>query len=74
MGLKPLGSENRRFRYAVDDDESPASIVDVVCAPAGPTGQLGAGTVHHLHGARPTTRISANGGTCWCGPASTCRR
>jgi glyoxalase family protein len=48
MGLRPVGNENRRFRYAIDDEESPASIVDVICAPAGPTGQLGAGTVHHL--------------------------
>jgi len=48
LGLKPIGVENRRFRYAVDDEESPASIVDVVCAPAGPAGQVGAGTVHHL--------------------------
>ena len=48
MGLKPIGNQDSRFRYVLDDAQSPASIVDVVCAPAGPHGQLGAGTVHHI--------------------------
>lgn len=47
MGLRPVATEGNRFRY-----EAPGShlgrIVDIVCAPDGPHGQLGTGTVHHI--------------------------
>ena len=48
LGLRPLGSENRRFRYTVHEAAAPSAIIDVVCAPAGPVGLAGAGTVHHV--------------------------
>ena len=47
MGLRFVGSEGNRFRYAAAGAVVSA-IVDVVCAPDGPTGRLGAGTVHHI--------------------------
>jgi glyoxalase family protein len=47
MGLRFVGSEENRFRYAADPAEGGA-IVDVLCAPDGKPGRLGAGTVHHI--------------------------
>jgi glyoxalase family protein len=50
MGLRFVGSEGNRFRYACAafDAGDAGAIVDVVCAPDGATGRLGAGTVHHI--------------------------
>lgn len=47
MGLQPVGTEGNRFRYQAPGG-NPGAMVDVVCAPDGPHGQLGAGTVHHI--------------------------
>jgi len=47
MGLKSVTSEGNRFRFAAGMPGAGA-IVDVVCSPDGSTGELGAGTVHHI--------------------------
>src|SRR5262245_12699162 len=47
MGFALVGSEGNRFRYHAAGDEN-AAIVDLVCAPGGPHGRLGTGTVHHI--------------------------
>jgi glyoxalase family protein len=47
MGLRPVGSEGNRFRYAAAEGGAGA-IVDVICTPDGKFGRLGAGTVHHI--------------------------
>ena len=47
MGFKLAGQEGNRFRYAVGSGE-PGSVVDVLCAPAGPAGRGSVGTVHHI--------------------------
>jgi glyoxalase family protein len=47
MGFRLVGSEGNRYRYQTASG-SAASTVDVVCAPDGRPGRLGAGTVHHI--------------------------
>ena len=47
MGMRLIGSEGNRFRYAAESAGAGA-IVDVVCTPDGRAGRLGAGTVHHI--------------------------
>ena len=47
MGFSLVGSEGNRFRYRAPGDED-AAIVDLLCAPGGRFGRLGAGTVHHI--------------------------
>lgn len=47
MGFTPIGSEQNRFRYQAATS-GPASIVDLLCTPAGMPGTLGAGIVHHV--------------------------
>jgi glyoxalase family protein len=47
MGLREAGSEGNRFRYRFESGGA-AAIVDVVSAPDGKPGRLGAGTVHHI--------------------------
>jgi glyoxalase family protein len=47
MGLQRVATEGGRFRYQAPGG-NPGSIVDIVCAPDGAPGQLGAGTVHHI--------------------------
>jgi glyoxalase family protein len=47
MGLRLVGSEGNRFRYAAAAPGAGA-IVDIVCAPDGRSGRAGAGTVHHI--------------------------
>jgi glyoxalase family protein len=47
MGMRFVGQEGNRFRYKAASSEAGA-IVDVVCAPGGRAGRLGAGTVHHI--------------------------
>jgi catechol 2,3-dioxygenase-like lactoylglutathione lyase family enzyme len=47
MGLRFVGQEGNRFRYAASSSVAGA-IVDVVCSPDGRRGRLGAGIVHHF--------------------------
>ncbi|MGE0866128.1 MAG: ring-cleaving dioxygenase [Vicinamibacterales bacterium] len=47
MGLRLVGNESNRYRYAAADG-TPGAIVDVVCSPDGRAGRSGAGTVHHI--------------------------
>ena len=47
MGLRLVGNDGSRFRYAANSGRS-AAVVDVVCTPDGRQGRLGAGTVHHI--------------------------
>ena len=47
MGLRCVGSEGNRFRYAAAAGTAGA-IVDVICSPDGRAGRLGAGTIHHI--------------------------
>ena len=47
MGLRFIGQDENRFRYAVTAS-GPGRIVDVVCSPDGRRGRLGAGIVHHI--------------------------
>jgi catechol 2,3-dioxygenase-like lactoylglutathione lyase family enzyme len=47
MGFSLLGQEENRFRYRADSGNAGA-IVDVSCTPAGRSGRLGTGTVHHI--------------------------
>jgi len=47
MGMRFVGHEGNRFRYEMTSSGAGA-IVDVVCAPGGRGGRLGAGTVHHI--------------------------
>jgi len=48
MGFKAGGSERDRFRYHAGAGNGFASTVDLVCLPAGRSGSLGAGIVHHV--------------------------
>lgn len=45
--FKLLHQEGNRFRYGAGSNE-PGSVVDLVCAPDGPTGRVAVGTVHHI--------------------------
>jgi glyoxalase family protein len=47
MGLRFVGQDENRFRYAATGAGS-GRIVDVVCSPDGRRGRLGAGIVHHI--------------------------
>jgi glyoxalase family protein len=47
MGFTPVGSEDNRFRYQASGGRH-AAVVDILCAPAGRSGRLGTGTVHHI--------------------------
>lgn len=47
MGLRFVGQDDNRFRYAASGAGTGA-IVDVVCSPDGRRGRLGAGVVHHI--------------------------
>jgi glyoxalase family protein len=47
MGLRFVGQDENRFRYAATGSGS-GRIVDVVCSPDGRRGRLGAGIVHHI--------------------------
>jgi len=46
-GFRQIAKEGNRFRYAVASD-APATMVDLVCAPEGPSGRVAVGTVHHV--------------------------
>jgi catechol 2,3-dioxygenase-like lactoylglutathione lyase family enzyme len=47
MGLRLIGNDDNRYRFQLGAG-GPSSIVDVVCAPDGRSGTLGAGTIHHI--------------------------
>lgn len=47
MGFDFAGEEENRFRYRAPGATT-ASIVDLLCTPAGRSGRLGTGTVHHI--------------------------
>ncbi|HLY18015.1 MAG TPA: ring-cleaving dioxygenase [Bryobacteraceae bacterium] len=53
MGFRLVHSEGNQFRYAVSA-EGAGCIVDLVCAPAGRTGHVSVGTVHHVAWRTPT--------------------
>ena len=46
-GFRHIAKEGNRFRYAVANG-APGTIVDLVCAPEGPSGRVGVGTFHHV--------------------------
>lgn len=48
MNFKHIGSDQNRFRYQAGSGDGFASTVDVLCAPAGKPGSMGAGVVHHV--------------------------
>ncbi|HTW94504.1 MAG TPA: ring-cleaving dioxygenase [Tepidisphaeraceae bacterium] len=48
MRFREVGSDRNRFRYQATSGDGFASIVDVLCTPAGRVGSLGAGVVHHV--------------------------
>ena len=47
LGLREVGSEGNRFRYAVGEGET-RSVVNLLCLPSGPRGRVAVGTVHHI--------------------------
>jgi catechol 2,3-dioxygenase-like lactoylglutathione lyase family enzyme len=53
MGFKLTRSSGNRFRYSVSSG-GPATIVDLVCIPAGRPGRVAVGTVHHVAWRTPT--------------------
>lgn len=53
MRFKLTGSSGNRFRYSVSLG-GPATIVDLVCMPAGRPGRVAVGTVHHVAWRTPT--------------------
>ncbi|HEY7228446.1 MAG TPA: VOC family protein [Nitrososphaeraceae archaeon] len=48
LGFSYVGQEKSRFRYKIQDSETGASIVDVLCLPYTPLGYIGVGSVHHV--------------------------
>jgi glyoxalase family protein len=48
LKFKHIGTDQNRFRYQAQSNDGFASIVDVLCTPAGKPGDIGAGTVHHV--------------------------
>lgn len=48
MGLRFVGNEGNRYRYAAASGAAAGTMVDVLCAPDGRSGRSGAGTVHHI--------------------------
>lgn len=53
MGFRLIHSHDNRFRYAVAEAGT-GTIVDLICAPAGKTGRVAVGTVHHVAWRTPT--------------------
>lgn len=47
LRFKPIDVEGSRFRYGVGDGE-PGTLVDVLCQPEAPCGQVAVGSVHHI--------------------------
>ena len=50
LGYKMIKNEGNRFRFQLENSESPigAKILDVLCLPATSFGKIGIGTVHHV--------------------------
>jgi glyoxalase family protein len=48
MRFKPHGSEGNRFRYKPNIGDGFAGVVDLLCVPDAPHGDMGAGIVHHV--------------------------
>jgi glyoxalase family protein len=48
MGFRPLGNKAERYRYKAGGGDGFAAIVDIVCTPSAPGGNMGAGVVHHI--------------------------
>jgi glyoxalase family protein len=47
LGFQRIGESGSRFRYQVGVGES-AGLVDILCLPSIPRGQVAAGSVHHV--------------------------
>jgi catechol 2,3-dioxygenase-like lactoylglutathione lyase family enzyme len=47
MGLREVGAEGSRFRFAVGTGAD-AAMIDLLCRPEGEPGRMGIGAVHHL--------------------------
>lgn len=47
MGFRLAGQEDNRFRYETGDG-SPGALLDVLCQPDAPRGQVAVGNVHHI--------------------------
>ena len=54
FGYSLIGQEKSRFRYKMENSETGASIVDVLCLPYTPFGYIGRGSVHHIAFRTPT--------------------
>lgn len=56
MGFRSIESKGNRFRYttASDSNAKPGTMVDVLCTPAGRSGLVAVGTVHHVAWRTPT--------------------
>ena len=54
LGFSLKGQEKSRFRYKIKNSKAGASIVDVLCLPYTPYGNIGIGTVHHVAFRTPT--------------------
>ena len=54
LGFSLKGQEKSRFRYKIKNSKARASIVDVLCLPYTPYGNIGIGTVHHVAFRTPT--------------------
>jgi glyoxalase family protein len=53
LGFKRVQEKGARFRYAASDG-LPGTMVDLICAPEGPSGRVAVGTVHHVAWRTPT--------------------
>jgi glyoxalase family protein len=47
LGFREVGAKGNRFRYAVGEGGT-HGVVDLLCLPSGPRGQVAVGTVHHI--------------------------
>jgi glyoxalase family protein len=56
MGFRLIESKGNRFRYTTSSDSAPraGTSVDLLCTPAGRSGLVAVGTVHHLAWRTPT--------------------
>ncbi len=48
MGFKAIGRDQNRFRYQAGKTDGQAAIVDLLCVPGAPHGNMGPGAVHHV--------------------------
>lgn len=59
LGFQHLGEKGERFRYRAGTGTW-AGLVDVVCLPSAPRGQVAAGSVHHVAWRTPDDRQQAS--------------